>query len=162
MHEKSPAKNPGSGLLKATPLGLEPRISEPKSLVLPITPRGNRDSLVPKVTLRREKFKRRRSTWQPEFSSRASSKIKKKVSCRLDICKSRGTRCRLCALHCLKSKSQFGRSGNFGSNNLTRNACVSQSENNFKIACLEWVLSGGSDARSYGCSGFDKFRISID
>jgi hypothetical protein len=31
---------------KATPLGLEPRIKEPKSLVLPITPRGNAD---PKV-----------------------------------------------------------------------------------------------------------------
>ncbi len=28
---------------KATPLGLEPRIKEPKSLVLPITPRGNAD-----------------------------------------------------------------------------------------------------------------------
>ena len=26
---------------KTTPLGLEPRIKEPKSLVLPITPRGN-------------------------------------------------------------------------------------------------------------------------
>ena|GEM_PF-5605656 len=30
-----------AGVLEATPLGLEPRIREPKSLVLPITPRSN-------------------------------------------------------------------------------------------------------------------------
>jgi hypothetical protein len=31
----------GLELFEATPLGLEPRIKEPKSLVLPITPRSN-------------------------------------------------------------------------------------------------------------------------
>ena len=36
---------PGWSCLKATPLGLEPRIKEPKSLVLPITPRSNHFSI---------------------------------------------------------------------------------------------------------------------
>ena len=39
-NEKSPAIA-GLELFEATPLGLEPRIKEPKSLVLPITPRSN-------------------------------------------------------------------------------------------------------------------------
>ena len=36
---------PGWSCLEATPLGLEPRIKEPKSLVLPITPRSNHFSI---------------------------------------------------------------------------------------------------------------------
>lgn len=35
-----------TGFLKATPLGLEPRMTEPKSVVLPITPRGRTEQSV--------------------------------------------------------------------------------------------------------------------
>jgi hypothetical protein len=39
-NEASPVKHRAQALARTTPLGLEPRIKEPKSLVLPITPRG--------------------------------------------------------------------------------------------------------------------------